>query len=145
MTPKYTHLYIQKNPDLSVAQLLGDYLGDISGLITNNRLRFNSDKTDLIIIGTSKQCNILTRFFPTPILNHNMTPSYTVRNLGVTFDSDYNFRKHISVTCRCCFYHILDLRHIRRYISLSVDAIIATAIITNRVDYDNSLHVFRTT
>jgi len=41
-------------------------------------------------------------------------------NLGVIFDSDFNFRKHISLTCRSHFYHIRDLRRIRRYISLSV-------------------------
>jgi len=65
--------------------------------------------------------------------------SDTVRNLGVTFDSDFNFRKPVSLTCRPCFYHIRALRHILCYISLSVTNTIATALITSRLDYCNSL------
>ena len=38
-----------------------------------------------------------------------------------------------------CFYHIGDLRRIRRYISLSVAKTIATALITSRLDYCNYL------
>ena len=37
-------------------------------------------------------------------------------------------------------YHIRDLRRIRRFISLSVAKAIATALITTRLDYCNSLH-----
>jgi len=36
-------------------------------------------------------------------------------------------------------YHIRDLHLIRRYISLSVAKTIATALITSRLDYGNSL------
>jgi len=94
--------------DISLKQL-SDCLSDISGRMTNNKLRFNANITDFIIIGTSSQRSNLTHFFPTNILSHSITPSETVRNLGVTFDSDFNFRKHINLTCRCCFYHIRDL------------------------------------
>jgi len=80
-----------------------------------------------------------TRFFPTPILNHSITPSYAVRNLGVTFDSDFNFRKYVSLTCRSSCYHIRELRRIGRYISLSVDKTIDTALITSRIYYCKSL------
>jgi len=71
---------------------LGDCLNDVSGWITNNRFRLNADKTDFIIIGTSRQCSKLTRFFPMPILHHSITPSHIVRNLQVTFDSNLYFR-----------------------------------------------------
>jgi len=107
--------------------------------MTNNKLRLNANKTDLIIIGISRQRSKLTHFFPSNILSHSITPSDIVRNLGVTFDSDFNFREHVSLTCRSCFYHFRDLRRIRRYISLSVVIIITTALITSRLDYCNSL------
>ena len=42
-------------------------------------------------------------------------------------------------TCRCCFYHIRDLRRIRRFISLSVAKTIATALVSSGLDYCNSL------
>ena len=37
------------------------------------------------------------------------------------------------------FYHIRDLRRIRRYMSLSVAKTIATALVSSRLDYCNSL------
>jgi len=73
-------------------------LSDISGWMTNNKLRLSANKTDFIIIGTFRQPIKLTHFFPTNILSHSSTPSDTVRNLGATFDSDFNFRKHVSLT-----------------------------------------------
>ena len=76
---------------------------------------------------------------PRPILCHSITPSDTVPNLGVTSDRDFIFRKHVSLTCRSCFYHIRDLRRIRGYISLSVARTIARALITSRLDYCNFL------
>ena len=72
-------------------------------------------------MGISRQRSKLTHFFPT-----NITPSH---NLGITLNSDFKFRKDISLTCRSCFYHI----------SLSDAKTIATALITNRLDYCNSL------
>jgi len=82
----------------------------------------------------SRQRSNLSRFFPTPILNHSIGPSHIVRNLGVAFDGEFIFRKLISLTCCCSFYHIHDLSRIRRYISLSV-----TKTIASRLHYWNSL------
>ena len=78
-------------------------------------------------------------FFPTCILNQTITPAASAKNVGVTFDKNFNFRQHISQTCRCCFYHIRDLRRIRRYMSLSVAKTIATALVSSRLDYCNSI------
>ena len=46
---------------------------------------------------------------------------------------------NISKTCRCCFYHIRDLRRSRRFMSLFVAKTIATALVTSILDYCNSL------
>ncbi|KAK2150103.1 hypothetical protein LSH36_423g01000 [Paralvinella palmiformis] len=87
--------------------------------MTNSKLRLNGNRTDLIIIGTSRQRQHLIHFVRTNLLSHSITLSDTVRNLGVTFHSHFNFRKPVSLACRSCFYHIHDLRRIRLYISLS--------------------------
>ena len=51
-----------------------------------------------------------------------------------------HFRQHISQTCRCCFGHIRDLRRIRRHMSFDVTKTIATALVSSRLDYCNSLY-----
>ena len=104
----------------------GDSLSDNSGCMRNLG---SMAKADFIIIGTSRQRRKLTR----------ITPADIVRNVGVTFDSDHNFRKFISLTYRCSFYHIRDFRRIRHYISISVAKTITTALITCRLNYCNSV------
>ena len=46
-----------------------------------------------------------------------------------------HFRQHISQTRRCCFYHILDLRHIRRHIYFALSKTIVIALVSSRLDY----------
>ena len=76
-------------------------------------------------------------YSPIHILSQSITPAASVLNLG--FDEKFNFKQHISKICRCCFYHVRDLRRIRRFISLSVAKTIATVLVSSRLDYCNSL------
>ena len=81
----------------------------------SNKLKLNPDKTDLIIIGTKQQRNKVMSHFPLKLLGSDTFPSDTVCNVGVVFDSDFNFRQHISQVGKYCFYQIRDLRRIRRH------------------------------
>ena len=118
---------------------LRDCLQDDSLWMKYSKLKLNADKTEFLIIGTSTQRAKLSGFFPTHILSQSITPAASVLNLRVTFDENFKFKQHISKTCRCCFYHIRDLRRIRQFISLSIAKTIPTALVTSRLDYCNSL------
>ena len=98
-----------------------------------------NDKTNLIIIGTKQQRDRVINHFPVKLFGSDTFPSDTVRNLGVVFDSDFNVRQHISQVCKSCFYHIRDLRRIRRHISRSTAKTISMALISSCLDYCNSL------
>ena len=112
------HLYVddiqvyislsQSNAQESVSTL-SDSLTDILFWMESSKLKLNPNKTDLIIIGTKQQRNRIINHFPVKLLGSDTFPSDTVRNLGVVFDSDLNFRQHISQVCKSCFYHIHDL------------------------------------
>ena len=105
----------------------------------SSKLKLNPDKTDLIIIGTKLQRNRVINHFPVKLLGSDTFPSDTVRNLGVVFDSDFNFHQHISQVCQSFFYHIRDLHRIQRHISISTAKTILTALISSCLDYCNSL------
>jgi hypothetical protein len=63
-----------------------------------------------------------------------------VRNLGTWFDEKFTLATHITKISGAAFYHLHNIRHIRKY--LSQDAAAETLIhsfITSRVDYCNSL------
>ena len=115
-----THIYISlATPDTNRSlNQLSDCLHEIFLWMTDSKLKLNADKTEFLISGTPKQCGKLDGFFPTRILSKNITPAASAKNLGVTFDKNFNFRQHIFQTC---FYHIRDLRRIRRYMPLGLD------------------------
>ena len=62
----------------------------------SSKLKLNSDKTEIIIIGTKQQRHKLYNHFPVKLLDNNICPSDSVRNLGVVFDSDFSVHKHVS-------------------------------------------------
>ena len=101
----------------------------VSAWMTGSKLKPNPSKTEFLLSGTKLQ----REKFLTQIHLHQLT------NLGVLFDSSLNFRKHISQTCRACFYHIRDQRRIRKSLSLDLAKQIAVALVSSKLDYCNSL------
>ena len=105
----------------------------------SSKVKLNPDKSDLIISGTKQQRNRVINHFPVKLHGSDTFTSDNVCNLGVVFDSDFNLRQHISQVCKSCFYHIRDLRRIRRHISISTAKTISTALISSRLDYCYSI------
>ena len=106
----------------------------------SSKLKLNPDKTGLIIIGPKQQRNRDISHFPVKLLGSDTFPSDTVRNLGVVFDSEFNFRQHISQVCKSCFYHIRDLRRIRRHISYLLIELILSCQLLHIVLYLHNNH-----
>ena len=59
--------------------------------------------------------------------------------LGVEFDSDLPFNHHISNICHSSFHLIRHLRQIRHYIDLNSSILFASALVSTKLDYCNSL------
>ena len=75
--------------------------------------------------------------FKTPMLSQNFTLAISVRNLWVTFGNNFIFKRHFYRTCRCCVYHIHDLRRIRRNMWFSAAIAIAAALVNSIFHYFN--------
>ena len=104
-----------------------------------SKLKLNPDKTEFILIGTKAQRDKFKKYFPSKLLDQDVTPTDSARNLGVEFDKDFNFKKHISKVCRSCCYHIRDLRRLRRCLTAAVTKTIATSLVSSKLDYCNSI------
>ena len=81
----------------------------VSTWMTGSKLKIYHSKTEFCLIRTKLQREKFLNIFQCSILGQDTNPSTSAKNLGVVFDSSLNFRKHISQTCRACFYHIRDL------------------------------------
>ena len=103
------------------------------------KLKLNPEKTEFIIIGQKATRELLAPNFPVPLLQNNISPSVEVKNLGVIFDSDNSFDNHVAKICRACYYHLRDLRRIRKFLSDETTILLANAMVSSRLDYCNSL------
>ena len=66
-------------------------------------------------------------------------PSTTVRYLGAVFDCEMTMLYHVNSVTRSCFYHLRQLRTVRRVLTHDSAKILAHAFVSSRVDYCNSL------
>ena len=98
----------------------------------------NDGKTEFIVIGTRHQL-AKTSISSLHVGDAQITTSSTVRNLGVWFDATFSMASHVTKTCGASFYHLQNIRHIRKYLSPEAAERLVHVFITNRVDYCNSL------
>ena len=90
-------------------------------------------------MGNERQRTKYLSMFPIELLSVKTNSAKSPRNLGVIFDKNFTFRRHISAICSSCFYHMRDLQHIRRHLDLDSAKLLATALVSSHLDYCNSL------
>ena len=69
----------------------------------------------------------------------DISPAESIKNLGVTLDSELSLCKHVNNICKTSHYHIRALRHIRQSVDLETAKTIGCAIVGSRLDYCNSI------
>ena len=62
-----------------------------------------------------------------------------VRNLGVWFDSHLSMSTHVTKLCNSAFYHLHNIRGIRKYFSRVSLLALIHAFLTSRLDFCNGL------
>ena len=136
-----TQLYISFSSSDSAYNLtvLSSTLDSVYSWFTLNRLSVNPSKTEFLLVGTPQQRSKLTAT-SVSFCGTVLTPSDSCRNLGVVFDSDLSFKKHISNVCRLSFYHIRQLRQIRSSLYTNSAIILSNALVSSKLDYCNSLY-----
>ena len=84
-----THIYLslpKTDPEMSLSLVqLGLY--HVSDWMIASKLKLNSDKTEFILIGTKSQRDKFKKYFPTKLLDQDVTSTDSARNLGVEFDT----------------------------------------------------------
>ena len=136
-----TQLYIAFFPqDHSSALLhLSSILDSVHAWLTSNRLVVNASKTEYLLVGTKNQRAKLLSTSLT-FKGSDLSPSQTVRNLGVHFDSDMTLTKHISSVCSSSYYIIRQIRQIRSSLDRKSSILVANALVSSKLDFCNSLY-----
>jgi hypothetical protein len=98
----------------------------------------NPSKTEFLLAGTRQQRSNISSASLT-FRGTVLTSSTHVRNLGVIFDADLTFKNHISSLSSSSFHQIRQLRQIRSSLDTASTALLATSLVSTKLDYCNSL------
>ena len=72
-----------------------------------DRLKLNDDKTEFIVIGKVNVDSL-------QVGESIVTAASKVRNLGCWFDDQLKMDTHINNICRSAFFHLYNIRRIRK-------------------------------
>ena len=132
--------YIHSNPQdsLQAVRSMKMALGQLEDWMKVNRLKLNQDKTQFMWIGRKQMLDKINRevlhsHFP------DMKFLSSVNDLGVVLDERLEMEEQIGSICRSGFYHLRQIRGIRRSLSDVAARSAVQAFIMSKVDYCNSV------
>ena len=110
----------------------------IDSWMGSNRLKLNTDKTQVIWIGTRQQ---LEKIHVSELLigSDTISTSSKVSDLGVLIDDQLKMSDQISSLCRSCFFQLRQIRSIKRSLTTDSRISLVNAFVSSRLDYCNSL------
>ena len=93
----------------------------------------------MMVIGTRNQIKAYPCSHHVDVAGTLLKLRDNVKSLGVTFDRELSFDKHVNLVRRACNYHLWSLRHIRKYLTVDMANTIACSVVGSRIDYCNSI------
>ena len=106
--------------------------------LMKNMLKLNDSKTEFSIAASSHNMNRLSDI-NFQIGSTVMTPSPTIKNLGITFDSAMTMSDHVTSLCKSVNFLLWNLARIRRFIDHNAASTAMRALILSKLDYENAL------
>ena len=139
-----TQLYISIKPinqrvvDEGVAKL-ENCLTDIYTWMSQNKLKLNADKTEVLVMGTPQMRAKIS--VPSITVNGVIVPvlNEPVGNLGAVFDPNMNMSAHVSKGIKSANYHLRNIGKIRKFLNTDTTKSAIVSLVTSRLDYCNGL------
>ena len=100
-------------------------------------LKLNDDKTELLLVHFKYRQR--PPLLPVVVGNEMIMPTECARNIGVMFDHKLTMDQQITSVCKSAFFHISNIRKIRKYISQHAAEIIVHSLVASRLDNCNAL------
>ena len=112
---------------------------DIKDWMTDNKLKLNDDKTEVVIISSSRMSTALSIPDSFYIGNASVPFSDTVKNLGVTLDCHLSLKTHVLNLVRTANFEVRRIGSIHSLLTTEATATLAFHFVISRLDYCNSL------
>ncbi len=119
-----------------VAAQISGCLADTSAWMKEHILQLNLAKTELPVFPATPT---LQHDFTIQLGSSTITPSASVRNLGVIFDDQLTFKEHIAKTARSCRFALHNIRKIRPFLTEHAAQLLVQALVISWLDHCNAL------
>ena len=114
-------------------------ISDVKAWATANMLKLNDNKTELMLV-TSKRTKHLHNLHTSISIGNTQIPfKQSVKNLCFTLDCHHTMNAHVTNIARTCYFELRHLASIRRFLTSTATATIASAFALATIDYCNSL------
>ena len=125
-----------------ISELLHDMqscMSDVLAWATANMPKLNDNKTELMLVTSNRTKHL--HCLPTSITIGNAQIPFkkSVKNLGFTLDCHHAMNAHVSNIARTCYFELRRLASIRRFLTSTATATLASAFALSRIDLCNSL------
>ena len=138
-----SQVYISFKPIDTVSQTealhrIENCLTDIIIWMNTNMLKLNTDKTEVMLF-TSKANAKYVENVSVKIGKSLIQSTDHVRNLGAIFSPSMEMEHQINSVCRSAYFHLRNIGHIRKYLTVDATKSLVNALVTSRLDYCNAL------
>ncbi len=97
-----------------------------------HNLQLNLEKAELLVFPDTPT---LQHDFTIQIDSASITPSSSVRNLGIIFDDQLTFKDHIAKTAQFCRFALHNIRKIRSFLTQHSAQLLVQALVISRLVY----------
>ncbi len=138
-----TQLYFSFNPQNAdeehhVINKIEKCVAEIKLWMKANKLKLNDEKTELLIISSrQRKSHVIANSIQ--IGNNDIVANDSIRNLGIMFDSTMSMEDQVKKICQASYFHLRNIRSIRKYLSQENTEKLIHAFVSSRLDNGNSL------
>lgn len=133
-----TQIYYSYKPS-EIKQAVDKINSDLSYLEASSdqhALILNPTKSNVIHYGSHKNVKLVYEYQTKFLLNGNILPVVeTVRNLGLYFDKELRFKKHVTTLIQSCYAKLKHLYNFRNILSQKLKLLLVESLIISRFDY----------
>lgn len=137
-----TQLYLALNPEFASSvqnaiAAMEHCIHDIRAWMLRDNLKINDGKSEFMVTGTRQQLSKV-HISSIKIGDACVSSVSSVKNSGSWFDNNMSMHAHINHTCKAAYYHLINVRRIRKYLSNEETQSLVHALMIGRM-YVNKL------
>ena len=102
-------------------------------------MALNPDQSHAILLGTAEKAQSFSGLQSIDVADLATSLVSHIKLLGMMLDSHLTMSEHTKLVSQSSFYHIRALRHTHGMLDQSTAAAIASALISSRLDYTNTV------